>query len=216
MKKSIFALALTSALIFSCASDQENKNLKKGAGIGAAAGAVIGGLMGSQSGDTTRGAVIGGAVGSALGGTIGHRMDNQAKELAKVAETKRTEDGIVTKLKSDILFDTGKADLKPQAEQNLREMASIMKKYPENVLTVNGYTDNTGGAKINEALSERRAEMVRKTLVASGLPAETIKANGLGPANPIAQNDSPSGRQQNRRVEIEIAVDPSKVPKKTK
>ena len=214
MKRSFFSLLITVAFVVGCASDQENKNLKKGAGIGAAAGAVIGGLMGSQNGDAARGAIIGAAAGGALGGTLGHRRDNQAKELAIVAETKRTEDGIVTKLKSDLLFETGKSDLKPAAQQNLKEMAVIMKKYPENVLTVNGYTDNTGSAKINEELSQKRAQAVRETLVASGLPAETIKANGLGTANPVAQNDSASGRKQNRRVEIEIAADPSKIPKK--
>lgn len=143
-------------------------------------------------------------------------MDKQAKELAAVAETKRTEEGIVTKLKSDILFDTGQATLKPQAKANLSQMAGIMKKYPENVLTVNGYTDNTGGSKVNEALSTKRAEVVRQSLIENGMPASTIKAQGWGPSKPVASNDSADGRQKNRRVEIEIAADPSKVPPEKK
>jgi outer membrane protein OmpA-like peptidoglycan-associated protein len=144
----------------------------------------------------------------------GRRMDQQAKELKKVAETKRTEQGLVTKLKSDILFDTGKSDLKPAAQTNLKEMADIMKKYPENVLTVNGYTDTTGSVKINEELSKKRADAVKQTLVANGMPDSTISTHGLGPEAPVADNKTESGRMKNRRVEIEVTVDESKVPKK--
>ncbi|MFN7727754.1 MAG: OmpA family protein [Bdellovibrio sp.] len=212
MKKLMIGLFLVAAMIAGCATNDENKNTKKGIGIGAGAGALLGAVIGNQFGDSTKGAIIGGALGAGVGAHMGRRMDKQAKELAAVAETKRTEEGIVTKLKSDILFDTGQSTLKPEAKNNLREMATIMKKYPENVLTVNGYTDNTGGAKINEKLSEKRAEAVRQTLVANGLPAETVKAQGWGPSKPVAANDSAEGRKKNRRVEIEIAVDPSKVP----
>lgn len=216
MKAIVLGLTLMAALVAGCASNDENKNMKKGAGIGAGAGAVIGAVVGNQFGDATKGAVIGGLLGGGVGAHMGNRMDKQAKELAAVAETKRTEEGIVTKLKSDILFDTGKATLKPQAKANLSEMAGIMKKYPENVLTINGYTDNTGGSKVNESLSTKRAEVVRQALVESGLPASTIKAQGWGPAKPVASNDSADGRQKNRRVEIEIAADPSKVPPEKK
>ena len=216
MKSALLTLTIVATMAVGCASTDENKNLKKGAGIGAGAGAVLGAVVGNQFGDSTKGAVIGGVLGAGVGGHIGNRMDKQAKELAQVAETKRTEEGIVTKLKSDILFDTGKAELKGQAKDNLKQMADIMKKYPENVLTVNGHTDNTGGAKVNEALSKQRAEVVRQTLVASGLPADTVKSKGWGPGKPIATNDTAAGRQQNRRVEIEITVDPSKVPPEKK
>jgi outer membrane protein OmpA-like peptidoglycan-associated protein len=143
-------------------------------------------------------------------------MDKQAKELEKIAETKRTEQGLVTKLKSDILFDTGKAELNPEAKNNLKEMAAIMKKYPENVLTVKGYTDNTGSKEVNEALSAKRALAVKQTLVASGMPEPVIGTLGMGPENPIADNGSLVGRKQNRRVEIEVTVDESKVPKENK
>jgi outer membrane protein OmpA-like peptidoglycan-associated protein len=152
-------------------------------------------------------------VGAAIGGLIGKRMDNQAKELEKIAETKRTEQGLVSKLKADILFETGKSDLKPAAKTNLAEMAKIMKNYPENVLTINGYTDSTGTTKTNEALSQKRAEAVKSHLVASGLPAATISTVGLGPANPVGDNATAAGRQQNRRVEIVVTVDESKAPK---
>lgn len=209
MKKIVIVLLSTMLLLVSCAS--ENKRTYAGAGIGAAAGAGLGALLGKG-----KGAVIGGVIGGALGGYVGHRMDNQAKELEKIAETKRTEQGLVTKLKSDILFDSGKADLKPEAKTNLAQMAEIMKKYPENVLTINGYTDNTGKEELNTALSAKRAQAVKSQLVASGLPENVIATKGQGATNPIADNKTVDGRKQNRRVEIEITVDESKVPKEKK
>jgi len=215
MLKSWITAISAVAIMTGCAATEE-KNTAKGMGIGGASGAAIGGVLGSKSGDTARGAILGAAAGAALGGVIGNRMDKQAKELDKVAETKRTEQGLVTELKNDILFDTGKATLKPAAKEDLKQMATIMKKYPENVLTVNGYTDNTGTSKINEELSEKRAETVKSTLVAYGLPENTISTEGWGPAKPVAPNETAEGRQQNRRVEIEVTADPSKVPKGAK
>ncbi|MDO9182231.1 MAG: OmpA family protein [Bacteriovorax sp.] len=209
MKKMLITVSTVSLLLISCAS--ENKNTYMGAGIGAAVGGGIGALLGKG-----KGAAIGAVVGGSIGGYAGHRMDKQAKELQQIAETKRTEQGLVTKLKSDILFDTGKADLKAEARDNLQKMGAIMKKYPENILAVKGYTDNTGSKEINDQLSEKRAQAVKEQLVASGLPTATIAIQGMGPSNPIADNSSLVGRKQNRRVEIEITVDESKVPKEAK
>lgn len=215
MKTKIALLLTAAALMFtSCASD--NKNTMKGAGIGAAAGAAVGAIIGHQSGNRAQGAAIGALLGAGIGGYAGRRMDQQAKELEKIAETKRTEQGLVTKLKSDILFETGKADLKPQAKSNLKEMATIMKKYPENVLAVKGYTDATGSDKTNQTLSQKRADAVRAELTANGMPTTTISTAGLGPANPIGDNATAAGRKQNRRVEIEVTVDESKVPAEKK
>ena len=212
--KKILLLATVAVLALSgCETMKENPNTAKGLGIGGAAGGALGAIIGRNNGDTGKGAVIGAAAGAAIGGLIGRRMDNQAKELAKVAETKRTEQGLVSKLKSDILFETGKAELKAKAKTDLAEMAGIMKKYPENVLTVHGYTDSTGSAQVNDALSQKRAEAVKNTLVMNGLPAGTVTAMGMGPANPVADNTTSVGRQQNRRVEVEVTVDESKVPK---
>jgi outer membrane protein OmpA-like peptidoglycan-associated protein len=217
MNKLLLTSLVSLALVLSgCETMKDNPNASKGAGIGAAAGAVLGGVIGHQTGKRNEGALIGAALGAGVGTFAGKRMDKQAKELEKVAETKRTEQGLVSKMKSDILFDTGKADLKDEAKKNLTEMAGIMKKYPENVLTIKGFTDSTGSQKTNEALSQKRAEAVRKELVASGLPEAIVSAQGMGPANPIADNKTTDGRKQNRRVEIEVTVDQSKVPPETK
>jgi outer membrane protein OmpA-like peptidoglycan-associated protein len=214
MKTRAICMFLSAAIFAGCAS--ENKNTMAGAGIGAGVGAVVGGIIGHQTGKRNEGALIGAAIGGTIGGVAGHRMDKQAKELEKIAETKRTDQGLVTKLKSDILFDSGKAALKPQAHENLKQMAGIMKKYPENILTVNGYTDNTGSSKVNEELSRKRAEAVRNALVANGMPGDTISVQGLGPAQPVADNKTEDGRKKNRRVEIQVTVDESKIPKDQK
>jgi outer membrane protein OmpA-like peptidoglycan-associated protein len=217
MNPSKLALVFTATCLMmtGCATEPGQKTAY-GAGIGAAAGAVAGAVIGHQTGNRNQGALIGAALGGGLGAVVGNRMDKQAKELAKIAETKRTEQGIITKLKSDILFDTGKADLKESAEANLKKMAAILKKYPENVLTVRGYTDSTGSDKVNKPLSEKRAAEVKERIVAGGVPASTVSAVGMGPENPVADNKSAAGRSQNRRVEVEITVDESKVPKDAK
>lgn len=211
MKKISMTLFLSLFFLGACESMKENKRAYTGAGVGAAAGAGVGAVLGKK-----KGAVIGAVAGGAIGSVVGHRMDKQAAELEKIAETKRTDQGLVTKLKSDILFDTGRASLKADAKNNLKEMAEIMKKYPENVLKINGYTDITGSSRLNEELSENRAESVKKQLVAAGMPESVISTDGLGPANPVASNDTAEGRKQNRRVEIEVTVDESKVPKDSK
>lgn len=208
MKTALVSL-LSLFLLFSCSS--ENKKTIYGAGIGTAVGAGLGGIIGKE-----KGAIIGGVIGGGLGAYVGNRMDKQAKELEKIAETKRTEQGIVAKLKSDILFDTGKSNLKPAAKDNLKQMADIMKKYPENVLMIKGFTDNTGSSAVNEILSQKRAEAVRNQLIASGLKDTAISTQGLGPALPVADNDTAAGRAKNRRVEIEISADASKLPKEKK
>lgn len=214
MNKQITLLIIGALTVAQLGCESAGKKTAMGAGIGAAAGAAVGAIVGHQSGNRAKGAMIGAALGGGVGGVVGNRLDKQQKELAKIAETKRTEQGLVTKLKSDILFDTGKSELKPLAKTNLSQMAGIMKKYPENVLTVKGYTDNTGSAAVNRALSEKRAEAVKYHLILGGIPADTVSILGEGPGNPVADNSTPDGRSQNRRVEIEIAVDESKVPKK--
>ncbi len=202
------------SLVFVAGCSSENKKTMQGAGLGAAAGAVVGGIIGHQTGQRDKGALLGAALGAGIGGVAGRRLDKQAKELEKVAETKRTEQGIVSKLKADILFDTGKADVKPAAQTNLSEMAAIMKKYPENILTVKGHTDSVGSDALNAKLSQERADSVKRVLIASGIPATTVTAIGQGESFPVADNSTAAGRQQNRRVEIEITVDESKVPEK--
>lgn len=215
MKKQILILMTTLSFLSGCATG-ENKNAINKAQIGAGIGALAGAILGHQTGNRSEGALIGAALGAGIGGYAGSRLDKQQKELDKIAETKRTEQGLITKLKSDILFDSGKAELKTNAKTNITELAKIMKNYPENVLTIKGYTDSTGNDKINTPLSANRAQAVREALIASGIPSPTVTSIGMGSANPIELDTTKEALAKNRRVEIEITIDETKVPKQIK
>ncbi len=213
MKKHLMLAVSGLSLAFTaCTTPGERTAI--GAGAGVVAGGLAGAIIGHQSGQGDKGALIGAALGGALGGTIGNRMDKQAKELEAIAETRRTDNGLVTKLKSDILFDTGKSQLKKTGD--ISQMGSILKKYPEDVLTVKGYTDSTGSLRVNNPLSEKRAGAVKAQLIAAGVPAGAISTVGMGDQSPIGDNKTAAGRAENRRVEVEVTADPSKLPKGAK
>ncbi len=213
-------LLLISGVMFSLSVGTQScvtpgKGTAIGGGVGAGIGAGIGAIIGHQSGKKGKGAAIGAAVGGLLGGTVGNRLDKQKRELEaleQVEEARRTENGLVAKMKGDILFGSGSSSLKGKAQYNVQEIAAIMAKYPENVITVEGYTDSTGANSFNQSLSQKRASAVRATLINSGIPASTVSAIGKGESNPVADNATSQGRQQNRRVEMHISVDPAKVP----
>jgi len=164
------------AISLGCTTPGEKTGI--GAGVGAAAGAGLGAIIGNQSGHPGQGALLGAVAGGLIGGAVGNRLDKQAKELAAVAETKRTDHGVLTKLKGDILFDTGKADLKSAATDNISKIGDIIKKYPEDRIIVVGFTDNTGSSTVNKTLSEERANAVKIQLVSAGVPPETVTAMG--------------------------------------
>ena len=96
MKRMILIATAAATLSVGCATTKENPNATKGAGLGAAIGGLAGAVIGHQTGKRNEGALIGAALGAAVGGSVGHRMDKQAKELEKIAETKRTEQGLIT------------------------------------------------------------------------------------------------------------------------
>jgi outer membrane protein OmpA-like peptidoglycan-associated protein len=142
---------------------------------------------------------------------VGYRLDKQAEELAKIAETRRTEEGIITSMRDNILFDVNSSVIKPQAVQNIVKIADVLKKYPEDRIIVVGHTDDRGSAQFNERLSLQRAQAVKLQLVSSGVPESGIEALGQGESQPLAPNTSDQNRAKNRRVELQITVDQSKV-----
>ena len=202
----LFTLALIILSLAACASP-ERKNTAKGAGIGVAVGAGVGAILGHQSGNRDKGALFGAALGGVIGAGIGDHLDKQAAELAEIAETKRTENGIITNLKGDILFNSGKYNLKPQAQTNIIKIGKIISKYPEDRVKVIGHTDSQGSNETNAKLSLQRARVVYNQLIQSGVPSEHIEIIGMGEMRPIASNATPEGRAKNRRVELEITVD---------
>ena len=96
-------------------------------------------------------------------------------------------------------------DLNPEAREALAKLSGIVLNYPSLRLTIEGYTDNTGSAEINQTLSGQRANAVRDYLVKQGLNAGSLSAQGLGTNNPVADNSTAEGRQKNRRVEIVVS-----------
>jgi outer membrane protein OmpA-like peptidoglycan-associated protein len=104
----------------------------------------------------------------------------------------------------EVLFDVGKPDLNEHGKQAVNDLAEFMRVRPDRTLSVTGYTDSTGSAQTNAALSSARAESIKNALVAQGIDASRIQTQGRGPANPIASNETAAGRQQNRRVEVAI------------
>jgi outer membrane protein OmpA-like peptidoglycan-associated protein len=126
------------------------------------------------------------------------------EQFNKVLPTIDTPRGLQVNM-GDVLFDTAKFNLRMPAQLGLAKLSGIVLSHPGLKLAVEGYTDTTGTAAFNQTLSEQRANAVRDYLVQQGLDAGTVTAQGFGPANPVASNDTPQGRQQNRRVEIIIS-----------
>lgn len=209
MVKSLGYSVMFLLLLFAgCATQQEvaGKKTATGAAVGAAAGAVTGAVIGHQAGSRTKGAVIGGVAGAAIGTAIGYELDKQAKELEQIPnmEVARHEDSLTVTMSDAVLFDTNSAALKPQAQSVLAQTADVMIRYPDSDLLVKGHTDSTGSEAYNQDLSERRAKSVQNFLISKGVAPQRITAIGFGKTMPVASNDTPEGRAQNRRVEIEI------------
>ena len=125
------------------------------------------------------------------------------QELAAL-QAKQTDRGLVLTL-GDVLFETGRADLRPGALRNLYPLVTFLQKYPERRVLIEGHTDNVGSEAYNLDLSQRRADAVRDFLSQNGVNTAQIATRGYGKASPVASNDTAAGRQQNRRVELIIS-----------
>ncbi len=126
------------------------------------------------------------------------------EHLNRVLPTTDTPRGLAVDM-SEVLFDTGKSDLQPEAREDLAKLSGIVLNYPSLKLTVEGHTDNTGSAESNQTLSEQRANAVRDYLVKQGLNSSSVTAQGLGENTPVADNSTAEGREKNRRIEIIVS-----------
>jgi outer membrane protein OmpA-like peptidoglycan-associated protein len=125
-------------------------------------------------------------------------------QFNRILETRDTVRGLVITI-ADVLFDTGKYDLRPPTREALARLSGIVLAHNGLKLEVEGHTDATGSDALNQTLSEQRASAVRSYLVQQGLSSEAITAVGFGKTMPIADNDTPAGRQKNRRVELIVS-----------
>jgi outer membrane protein OmpA-like peptidoglycan-associated protein len=179
----------------------------KGVAIGAGTGAVVGGAIGSASDNTALGAILGAVIGGAAGGVIGNYMDDQAEEMERDLEgatIERVGEGIKVTFDSGILFDVDRADLRPEAQQNLIKLAEILNKYEDTNILLEGHTDSDGSEEYNMNLSERRARAVSSFLAAQAVMAQRMNVMWYGELQPVADNSTAYGKQQNRRVEVAI------------
>jgi outer membrane protein OmpA-like peptidoglycan-associated protein len=128
------------------------------------------------------------------------------KQFEAVLQTRDTARGLIINM-ADVLFDTGKHSLRPLAREKLARVAGIVAGHPGLKLDVEGHTDSVGGEAYNQRLSEQRGSAVRDFLKNQGVPEASVTTKGLGKSQPVASNDSASGRQQNRRVELVISGD---------
>jgi OmpA-OmpF porin, OOP family len=141
------------------------------------------------------------------------RAKSLERELADL-KGKKTDRGVVVTL-GDVLFDTGRATLKPGAYGVVDRLAAVLKEDSQRKVLIEGHTDSVGTDEYNQDLSERRAASVQAALFERGVEASQISTVGKGETTPVASNDSPVGRQQNRRVELVFQEDRSKVASDT-
>jgi len=201
----IITTILAYSLIFSgCA---EWSKTAKGGAIGGGAGAAAGAVIGKTLGNTAAGAIAGAAVGGTVGAIIGRQMDKKAAELEKElegAEIQRVEEGIAVSFDSGLLFDFDSAELRLEAMENLEKLADIMGRDDNTELLIVGHTDSVGEEIYNMKLSERRAESAARFIISQGISASRVDLEGRGETEPIGNNDTEAGRQENRRVEVAI------------
>ncbi len=194
-----------------CANMSETqKGTAKGAGIGAGVGAVVGAVAGGS-----KGAAIGagvGAVGGAIAGNVwSKKMQAQKAEMEQatagtgVGVSQTSDNRLKLDIPSDVSFDTGRADIKPNFRPILDKLATGLIDNPTTVITIIGHTDSSGTDAINNPLSVNRAASARDYLTARGVASGRISIDGRGSREPVASNDTTSGRAQNRRVEIFVA-----------
>jgi outer membrane protein OmpA-like peptidoglycan-associated protein len=204
----ILVFAVTCLMIF---TGCKTSRAFKGGAIGTGTGAVIGGVVGKTAGNTALGAVIGAAVGGAAGAVIGRQMDKQAEEIknnvpnAEVIH-KPGDEGIIINFNSGVLFDFNKANLTPASIKSIEELATVLKKYPDTDVLIEGHTDSKGSDNYNLSLSEKRAVAVSSYLREKDINLNRLRTVGYGENQPVATNDTDEGRSQNRRVTFVITA----------
>ena len=174
--------------------------------IGAAAGYGLSKGNANTSSQNNRAA----AIGAILGGAAGVYLDNKEKKLRAATagtgiDVTRNPDGSVGLIMpGNITFDTNKSDIKPNFYSTLNKVAQVLAEDTKSGILVTGYTDNTGNDSINIPLSQRRAQSVANYIASQGVSTTRINSQGMGAANPIADNTTAAGKEQNRRVEISV------------
>ena len=209
MNRIIISLLTLSVLATGCSSTRKMSNQDKGVAIGAGSGAVIGGVIGRAAGNTGLGAIIGAGVGGVAGGVIGHRMDKQAEEIKREVpgvKVERVGEGIVVEFSEAVLFGFNQKTLNAESYRSLDKLVTVLNKYQDTNLEIDGHTDSKGTDAYNQTLSEERASAVAQYLIGHSISGSRVKSLGYGERYPKYSNDTESGRAGNRRVEFQITA----------
>ena len=214
MNKTTLALAAVAIAVSGlsgCANMTETqRSTGAGAGIGALAGAAIGAAAGGSRGAGT-GAVIGAALGAGGGYLWSQQMQEQKATMEQatrgtgVSVTQTADNQLKLAIPSDISFDTGRYDIKPNMRSVLDRFATTLIQNPVSTVNIIGHTDSSGSDAVNAPLSVNRAAATRDYLVGRGVAMNRISIDGRGSHEPIADNATQAGRAMNRRVEIFVA-----------
>ena len=211
------AIAIGAGSLAGCANMNETQRTT---GTGAAIGAVAGGLLGvaTAGGNKGKSAATGAAIGAALGAGGGYlwsqRMQEQKAAMEQATQgsgvnvTQTADNQLKLEIPSDISFDSGRYDIKPNLRPILDRFATTLNQNPVTTVKIIGHTDSTGSDAVNGPLSVNRASATRDYLVARGVTMNRISIDGRGSHEPIADNGTLAGRAMNRRVEIFVAEPP--------
>lgn len=178
-----------------------------GGGIGAGVAAGIAALAGK---DAAKAAMIGAGVGVLAGGAVGGYMDYQDAKLRRFLEgtgvrVVRTGDQITLVMPSNITFDTASATLRPDFLEVMHAVSLVLTEYDKTIIEIMGHTDSDGSDAYNLDLSRRRAQAVGNHLAGKGVASMRIVTEGFGERYPVASNETPEGKQLNRRVELRLS-----------
>src|SRR5436190_3520469 len=189
--------------------EEKTSHAQRQAVIGAAAGAVAGLITGDSSMEGKKRALVGAGFGAHAGAGVGAYMDRQEAELRKEQERSgvsvhRNGDQITLNMPGNIAFKADSADLNAGFFDVLNSVGKVVNEFGQTVIEVAGHTDSTGAEQYNQQLSERRANAVATYLKTRSVRGDRIITVGAGEGHPVATNDTPEGRQQNRRVELTL------------
>lgn len=208
------AMLGAAVLLAGCAANNpydNERNVNRTAvygGIGAAAGAITGAAVSSKK-DRTKGALIGAAVAGAAGAGYGYYLDRQEAELRRAmqgtgVDVHRDGDNLTLVMPGNVTFATDSATISGSFYSTLNNLAQSFREYDQNTIDIVGHTDSTGAYQYNMDLSRRRAQSVASYLQGQGVNYSRMNVRGMGPDQPVASNADSYGRQQNRRVEINL------------
>ena len=189
--------------------ESKTSNATKGAVIGAVSGAVVGLISGDDAVERRQHAMIGAGIGALAGGAVGYYMDQQEAKLREELEgtgvsVHRDGDNITLNMPGNVTFATDSSDLSPEFFKVLVSVSKVLDEYEQTVVEVAGHTDSRGSEAHNQTLSESRAASVAEYLDAQGINSQRMITVGMGELRPVADNETSSGRQANRRVEITL------------